>query len=262
MKYILNFRDSKNAGAVNSGVFETGNGLGTEDDINFEEELIFLVHGFNINEDTGKRSLDDMINSLSISGKKVGFVSILWPGDHWAKPVNYIFENRDADDTALNLSRKIAEILKKDIEISFIAHSLGSRVVMQTIKYLEARDIFIKKIFLLAAAIDDFSLSAIKFYNSAAKQAEKVHVVWSRKDKVLRWAYPAADFLQSFLFMDDDIGLALGSRGPKARKRKRENIPKNVTTYKCSNKHSEYLPKVNVNPKQVQISNYINEHFI
>lgn len=97
-----------------------------------------------------------------------------------------------------------------------MSHSLGARIVMETIKRLPPERCPVVQVCVMAAAIDDFSLTAIKAYRGATQLAQRVAVLSSAKDTVLRWAYPAGDILQSFLFFWKDIGgLALGYHGPR-----------------------------------------------
>lgn len=69
---------------------------------------------------------------------------------------------------------------------------------------------------MMAAAIDDFSLAAKDDYRQEVETIGRVAVLASQNDRVLKFAYPAGDILQSFLFFWKDVGgLALGLHGPR-----------------------------------------------
>ena len=65
-----------------------------------------------------------------------------------------------------------------------------------------------------APAVDNDSLS--KRFKEGLARVERLTVLSSKKDKVLRWAYPLGDFF-SDVFGDDDSAFrgALGLRGPR-----------------------------------------------
>lgn len=261
MKYILNFRDKPTGGAVVPWCLEQRFGCGSIDDLRIEDNITFLIHGFNVNEKDGREKLTNLTKVLGIDVDG-GLVSVLWPGDHWVNALSYPFEGRDADDTSLELLKFIDQI-PKDIPLSFVAHSLGSRVAMNVVDRLRDRGNVVSKVCLMAAAIDNYSLSSKADYFNATGYAEKVFVLTSKKDTVLRFAYPAGDLLQAFLFLEDDFGMALGLKGPKQRKRFKERIPGNVVHEPISKKrkcgHGDYLPDIKPNFEQVSASEYVKE---
>ncbi len=262
MNYILNFRNKAIGGAVVPWYLEQRSGYGRLDDLKMESEIVFLIHGFNVNEKEGRTKLNQFAEMLDVKG---GLVSVLWPGDHWSKALSYSFEGRDADDTSLELLKFIDQI-PKDITLSFVAHSLGSRVAMNVVDKLQSKGNKVSKVCLMAAAIDNFSLSSKADYFYASSYAEKVFVLTSKKDAVLRIAYPAGDLLQAFLFLEDDFGMALGLKGPKQRKRFNEKIPGNVVHEPISKKrkcgHGDYLPDITPNLEQVSASEFVKEVLI
>ena len=134
---------------------------------------------------------------------------------------------------------------------------------MNVVDKLQSKGNKVSKVCLMAAAIDNYSLSSKADYFNATGYAEKVFVLTSKKDKVLRIAYPAGDLLQSFIFLQDTFGMALGLKGPKARKRFNEAIPENVLhesiprDRKCG--HGDYLPNNDPNNEQKSAANYARD---
>ena len=157
----------------------------------------------------------------------------------------YSFEGTDADDSARALTRYIGDVLTRGSQLAFVSHSLGARVVMETVKRLRKEDYTVRQVCLLAAAIDDFSLAHQANYLSAVPRAQRVAVLASRSDRVLKFAYPAGDLLQAFsFFRRDSVGLALGYHGPK--KSGANAVPTQVLHVQIpdgrSADHGHYLP--------------------
>jgi hypothetical protein len=214
--YLLDFRASDVGGAVVPGRLVQLRGLGTETDLRAETSVAFLIHGFNVNRASGVDVLRRLAQQLP-AGVAMGYVGVLWPGDHWVRAISYPFEGRDADDSAKQLTKYIGLVITKGTQLSFVSHSLGARVVMETIKKLDRTDYPVRQVGLVAAALDDFSLARPRDYSAAVAKSDRVAVLASQKDKVLKLAYPAGDALQAFIFFRRDrVGLALGSHGPKA----------------------------------------------
>jgi hypothetical protein len=216
---------------------------GTEDDLRRETRIVFLIHGFNVSRPGGMAALKQLSASLT---KSAGYahVAVTWPGDSWAKAAGYPLEGNDADDSARELVRFVDRVVQDGAQLSFISHSLGGRVVMEAIRGLPAGRFAVAQVCVMAAAIDDFSLAWSKRYRGAVENCGRVTVLASQSDKVLRFAYPAGDFLQSFMFFWKDVaGRALGLRGPRAKDR--EGIPANVRHEQIPDNagvdHSDYI---------------------
>ncbi|WP_193172961.1 alpha/beta hydrolase [Nisaea nitritireducens] len=187
----------------------------SEADLSAAKDIVFLIHGFNVSRDEGIVSLSRLADGLATSGRDA-LVGVLWPGDSYFGPLGYSFEGVDADDTASSFSAYIRETwdrLSKPT-LSFTAHSKGCRVALETIKGLPRTfDGSIDQICLMAGAVDDTCLSNPAVYRQAATKAKRVTVMSSVNDKVLRFAYPAGDLLQAFIYADDIAGSALGYKG-------------------------------------------------
>ena len=229
------------------GHLEAGPGLGTRDDLQRETAIVVLLHGFNVNYKDGSKSLLKLTTLLP-SAKNSAVIAVLWPGDHWSGPLSYSFEGRDADDTASELVRYLGDVTRPDASVAFVAHSLGCRVAMETAARLIAAGRDPQQICLLAAAIDDYSLASTEAYLAATNGSARVAVLSSKKDNVLRFAYPAGDLFQAFIFADDFAGLALGYHGPRPHKASGSPVPKNVLDKRIPKSrrppvgHSDYLP--------------------
>ena len=260
MIYLVDFRAAGEGGAVVPGFLVTGRlhdvTLGTKDQLQTETKVTFLLHGFNVDRVDGRRMLLQLAGILetSIEG---AIVAVLWPGDHWARAASFPLEGRDADDTAAELHKFMLLNLLARPTVSFLTHSLGARVALNTIDRVGGtaaqRDRFeVDQVCLMAAAIDDYSLADRDVYQTATDEANRVAVLASKKDRVLKFAYPAGDLLQAFKFWEEDFGLALGYHGP--RDHGKDPVPPNVRGKSIAkdrvSRHADYLPDGKLNDNQ------------
>ena len=231
MIYHLDLRGRNQGGPVLPGrivILAGGNAAATEDALRREPRVVFLTHGFNVNRTSGQAQLQAFAASLPRAAS-AALVAVTWPGDSWAGPAGYSFEGNDADDSAAELARFIDRVLRAGTELCFVSHSLGARVVMETIKRLDASRWPVTQVCVMAPAIDDTSVSTPRVYRNAVEDSQRVAVLGSEGDRVLRWAYPAGDLLQAFVFFWKDVsGAALGLHGP--RPDARWSVPENLLT--------------------------------
>ncbi len=186
------------------------------------DQVVFLIHGFNVDQSDGRTSLKRFAEALPQNN--TALVVVLWPGDSPVGPLSYSFtEGHQADDTAFELSRFIESQVGDETPVNFVAHSLGCRLTLETLaRLLQLADADpdrfpVNQVCLLAAATDDYCLALPRKYKRAAERAARVVVLSSVKDSVLRYVYPVGDLFQSFFFWKETAGLALGYRGPIAR---------------------------------------------
>jgi len=230
------------------------------------EQVTFLIHGFNVDGEAGRASLSAFAKSLP-AARHGAVVFVLWPGDSPVGPLSYPFtEGNQADDTATELYRFIELEVAKSAKLNFVAHSLGCRVALQAIKVLNDRmpsnrNVYpIRQVCLMAGAVDDYCLAMPEAYKAAAERAERLVVLSSVEDKVLKLIYPLGDLIQSFLFFwKDTFGLALGYHGPRTYTSDNDPfvededvatwpVPGNVTAVAIDRKHQvdhgDYLPSI------------------
>jgi len=177
-------------------------------------DVVFVTHGFNVSRRAGVHALARLEHDLTLPQAFV-FVGVLWPGDWWIPAVNYPAEAGDAVRCGRLLAKFINTSLSAAADVSLVSHSLGGRLVLETVKQLDrpAREVCV-----LAAAVDDDCLTS-RQYDAARKNAKRISVLASKGDRVLRLAYPAGDFLSDVFFHDEDnpTGHALGYHGPHPR---------------------------------------------
>jgi hypothetical protein len=172
--------------------------------------VIFAVHGFNVDQPNGVRSLGRLEPLLGLAEADVYF-GVLWPGDFWLPVVNYTFEGDDARICGKRLAKFCREMLARAASISFIAHSLGARVALEAVRRLDRPA---KAVCLAAGAIDRDCLT--KEYKDAFANAALVSVLASHRDWVVQAAFPIGDFLSDLFRRDQDVRGGLGYDGPPA----------------------------------------------
>jgi pimeloyl-ACP methyl ester carboxylesterase len=181
--------------------------------------LLVLIHGYNNSRTVGRQRLLRFGAMLRARGFGDVILSVLWPGDGWAKALTYPFEGRDADDSADALSRWLSTHARAVDSIAFVGHSLGCRVAMRAATNIaRAGTPRLDQVCLMAPAIDNDSLgrTGTTCYRTASLATHRVAVLASKQDRVLQLAYPLGDLLQTVLF-GERWGRALGRTGPQER---------------------------------------------
>ena len=208
-------------------------------------EVFFATHGFEVNQADGTANLGYWLSNLQI-GNAVP-IGILWPGDCVIPIlVDYIVEGREA----IHSGQLLADFLNGDfggaVGLCFASHSLGARVVLQTIDGLSA-GFRVRRVLLMAGAIDNNCLTGE--YSNAAKKVDEISILASTRDDVLALAYPLGNVFQGII----DHGHpyhheALGREGPASpypaapRLHPGWQIPENLNYG-----HHNYLPGQQLN---------------
>lgn len=250
MTFVLSFRDAKRerGGPVLPGRLRKvggGDERLAENELTASADVVFLLHGFNVPRSRGEQTLLKLAQLLpGLAGAAV--VACLWPGDHWTRAASYSFEGDDADLAAAELVRFITRVLAPGTVVSFAAHSLGCRVALRAVRDLPPA-YPVGEMALMAAAVDDYSLAWERGFRAAAERCRRAAVLASRKDPVLRFAYPAGDLLQAFTFFwRESAGLALGYHGPRGHEATRAVVPDTVFHEQIPDSrgvsHGSYLP--------------------
>lgn len=267
MNFLLDFRERSQGGAVVPGCLfklpERITGSAAIGLLQSAARITFLLHGFNVDRQDGEAGLLRLASHLP-SVQAGAVVAVLWPGDHKVGAVSFPFENRDADDTAVEFARFIEINIRSDTPLSFATHSLGARVAMGALSRLRDKGYSAEQVCLMAAAIDDFSLASPDDYRLAVEGVGRVAVLSSVEDEVLRYAYPVADILQSFFFFwRESFGLALGYHGPRPADDGASPVPSNVLDEAApehrNSDHGDYIPAPVPNPEQLSAARFADE---
>jgi hypothetical protein len=221
MTLFLNFRTRSVGGAVNTNP-QLYDGLGDRTQPGWTlvppallrarfagKSVLFGVHGFNVTQSDGTVSLGLLDNYMALTGSSL-FVAVLWPGDSIIPIVDYPFEGNVAIDCGRRLAAFCNDFCSTAQAVSFASHSLGARLVLEAVSGLDRKA---STVCLTAAAINRDALTAE--YATAAKNCEKISILASREDNVLKLAFPVGDPLSLLLHADHaPFQIALGSEGP------------------------------------------------
>jgi hypothetical protein len=203
--------------------------------------LLFIVHGFNVNFAAGARMNDRIGPLLNLAAGDLA-IGVLWPGDSFIPVVDYPFEG----DVAITAGKAIAifcqTYLASARSFSFASHSLGARVVLQALLGL-ARPA--RSVTLMAAAINQDCL--VQEYAAAARNTTSLSMLASKGDNVLKLAFPLGDPLADLLHDDHPVAEpALGYAGPSTSEAALVDgpwqIPLPAPPSNIDYDHGDYLP--------------------
>jgi hypothetical protein len=143
------------------------------------------------------------------------YVGVVWPGDSRFIPViDYPVEGAVAMRSGKLLSDFLNEGARSAASISFVSHSLGARMVLETARLLTP-EISLDKIILMAGAIENNCLT--KEYAAVSRRAQVIHVVASEKDMVLKLAFPIGNPPGEIIMSGHPyFRQALGLKGPSS----------------------------------------------
>src|SRR5216683_7932948 len=85
--------------------------------------VLFGVHGFNVNYGGGVRGLGRLDAYLGLGGSDV-FVGVLWPGDAWLPVVDYPFEG----DVAIDCGGRLAGFCARCDWVLKVAFQIGDPI--------------------------------------------------------------------------------------------------------------------------------------
>lgn len=175
------------------------------------KHVVLAIHGFNVSRPHGVTSLGALETALALPSDQYAFFGVLWPGDFWLPVVDYPWEAGHAVTAGQKLAAYIADFFGLAQSISLISHSLGGRVLLEAVQDMKRPA---DQLCIAAGAVDRDCL--VKQYLGAARNAGRIAVLSSKKDQVLKLAYPAGDFISDVLLGDNDNPwtIALGLKGP------------------------------------------------
>jgi hypothetical protein len=176
------------------------------------QDVLLGTHGFHVNRANGIANLNHWNEWLQL-GTNGCFVGVLWPGDsRWIPFLDYPIEGDEAIRSGQLLAEFLLAYLTEASSWSFVSHSLGARVVLEAIRGLRG-SAKLKTVTLMAGAIDDTCLSGE--YQDAAAAMRKISVLASRRDDVLKWAFPAGNLASGIVTQGHPYWHgALGRFGP------------------------------------------------
>jgi hypothetical protein len=174
--------------------------------------VLIATHGFNVNRADGILHLSNWEGLLQLNSPSV-FVGLLWPGDSvWAHGLDYPEEPRIANETGGLIAPFLDANFGRAASISFASHSLGARVVLETVSQMSLP---VRRATLMAGAIDDNCLNTE--FKAAAARIGEISVLASKKDEVLSAIFPLGNLLAEIISAGHPWWhAALGHTGPSS----------------------------------------------
>ncbi|HEV3482095.1 MAG TPA: alpha/beta hydrolase [Candidatus Acidoferrales bacterium] len=155
------------------------------------QHVLIGTHGYNVNRADGIAHLSNWEGLLKLAPLPSIFVGVLWPGDSvWAHGLDYPEEPKIANEAGVLIAPFLDTYFGNAASISFASHSLGARLVLETISKMSLP---VRRLTLMAGAIDDNCL--ITEFKTAAGRIEKISVLASKKDEVLSTLFPLGNLI-------------------------------------------------------------------
>lgn len=158
------------------------------------DELLVHVHGWNNNEKCGADGIESVADAYDDADYDHEVTGLTWDSDYswW-----------DAKEIAEKNAPKLANFLtdyaedNPDTVIRLQAHSLGARLVAETLLELDEddEDDIVTTVVFLAGAIDNESVAVDGTYGEAIENVtHHTENFWMEDDDVLEWAYETIEF--------------------------------------------------------------------
>lgn len=181
-----------------------------------------LVHGYNTKLSevlTAYGEMQERMTQAGLLGRQGCYgllVGFAWPG--WTR-VAFLLARRAANQAGLFLRELMNELRGTAQAVDVQTHSLGARVALSALRKKDGTAA--RHVLLSAAAVDYAILEPGRFFQPSLRACARCVVYHSRRDKVLRQAFPVGD-------SPDGIQPALGLNGPRSRA---------ITLKACPNVH-------------------------
>lgn len=174
-------------------------------------DLLLATHGFNVSGERGMQALGGWEALCGLPNPST-YVGVLWPGDSRFLPiVDYPMEGSVALKSGRLLARFLNRYATGAATVSFSSHSLGARVLLETVRNLDRP---VHTALLMAAAIEADCLT--REYADAAAKIGRILVLASEADLVLQFAFPMGNAFGELVMRGDPYATrALGRDGPE-----------------------------------------------
>lgn len=186
-----------------------------------QTDLLVLVHGFNntrteAEEDYSafRRRQEATLASGDMMRLEAMLGDAFWPGDaDWPGPVDkvdflvYPVAIKKSIETAAALGDYLLQ--RTDVRnLLFVGHSLGCRVILETIKYMIGKpgEKKVQKVCLMAAAVPTYMVCKGGELYDALLKPEHVRVLYSPDDPVLAVAAPLGETLAGDHVLPSAVG--------------------------------------------------------
>jgi hypothetical protein len=176
--------------------------------------VIVLVHGFNVNREEGDTAYADFLLQFGkyfLSGCPFNIYQLFWPGDEKNKilsAISYPVQIGTAIDSASRLFSFLLDekgVSGQPMQLTFIAHSLGNRLVLETFSGLTVPH-ELRYYFGMASAVPVYKVEQRGDLYYPAILPQNSLMLYSTSDPILHWAFPAGQTLRGEGFFPQAVG--------------------------------------------------------
>ena len=193
MRSFLSVRSLPTGGDVLSWVRSPPPALGPH------TTLTVLVHGYNNTEEAASASYRQFLQNAALesSGRAGHVCEFYWPGDTgtMASAFSYSAQIQRAIRSGEVLQQHLARTFEnRPLDLTFIAHSLGSRVVLEFLRESAAKGrprLHRIRLCLMAAAVPVELVYVGGRLHRAASGRPEASILFSNVDEALGWAFSA-----------------------------------------------------------------------
>lgn len=191
----LSYRLDETAGGIRDfGVLKPGGRLSQY------RAIVFLVHGYNNDQKEASGAYEKFVVRLGVGATQL--IGVYWPGDNWGRAGGLYYVG--AVDKVRTIARRFARDIHDaaagagSMDVSFVAHSLGCRLTLETLR--ELRDLLrnqplpglkIRRVVFMAGAVPTFYLQSARPLNAMIRDLSiATKSLYSEADRVLHYAFP------------------------------------------------------------------------
>lgn len=186
--------------------------------------LVLLIHGYNNDKDEASRSYSRFLELLKKQRNvNANLFAVYWPGANWEGALYYMQAITQAQKVAPKLAKDLYSAAKAMgyLKIDIVAHSLGCRLTLETIRELlvirEQRGnlggLVIGRVVFMAGAVPVKYLEDLQHLRSSLESFNQSLSLYSLNDDVLHWAFPAGQTAAGQGFFPVALGRKKWERG-------------------------------------------------
>ncbi|MCW4470246.1 alpha/beta hydrolase [Flavobacterium sp. MFBS3-15] len=188
------------------------------------QSLVLLIHGYNNDQDDALGAYRRFVECIKKnSSVNANLLQVFWPGSSWQGALYYMQAISQAKKVAPKLARDLCNAAKVMgyLKVDFVAHSLGCRLTLETMKALEEirssqgnlNGLVIGKVVFMAGAVPTKYISTGQQLRNALQAFHSALSLYSRKDIVLHYAFPAGQTAAGEGFFPIALGRANWTEG-------------------------------------------------
>lgn len=183
---------------------------------NGRHSILLLIHGYNVSLQKARQAYDVFMKALereAPNGFSLPVYQFMWPGDDPNKLVSALSYSRKIDvalDSGILLANFLQTLHGPDggpIDVHVVAHSLGNRVLLQTLgRIASSPTVVIRSATLMAAAVPVELVTYSQPFFDACLVPRQSLVLHSVLDLVLAGPFRTGETLHGGTFMPNAVG--------------------------------------------------------